>query len=513
MNKFLPVTLIATLFLTFDINAQQPEDALKFSWYSPGGSARYAAIGGALGSLGGDITSNNVNPAGIGLFKTREIVLTPGMMLNNTKSDYMGGNEAMKKNAFAYGASGFIFGSASQYRGSMVSSAFSVSVNQLASFNNHTYYKGSNNYSSYSEKYLEELIRDNASPDAAANNYVFGSSLAYRTYLIDNDSTNGQFTGYKSLVPIGTGVTQERDEDTRGGIHEIALAWAGNFADKLYLGIGLNIPIIDYKRDLTYKETDLTGDTDNDFDYFEYHENYSTTGAGINAKLGFIYKVQEKFRLGFAFHTPTILDLKDKIRSSMTTNTEGYAGLLTETSDNLKSGNAGEVHYNLLTPYRLLGSFSFVFGSVADTKKQKGFLTADIEYVNYRGARYSTAAENSDDPVGNDYYDAMNEVIKDYYKGNFNFKLGGELKFDPIAVRLGGAYYGSPYVDKELKANKVLLTGGLGYRKHGYFIDLAYGYSMNKDVNFPYRLNDKANVYANQQNNRGNLVLTFGIKI
>ncbi|HNP24808.1 MAG TPA: hypothetical protein PKM63_14780 [Panacibacter sp.] len=512
MSKYL-LFFLAFIFFLSEADAQQPEDALKFSWYLPGGTARFNSIGGAVGSLGGDITANNVNPAGIGLYKTGEVILTPGMLFNNTKSTYLGSDDALKKNGFAYGATGFVLGSTSRYNGPMVSSAFSISVNQLASFNNHTYYKGSNNYSSYSEKYLEELIRDNASPYAAENNYIFGSSLAYRTYLIDSTNSNGQLIGYKSLVPIGTGVSQERDEDTKGGIHEIALAWAGNFADKLFLGVGLNIPVVDYTRDLSYKETDLTTNPDNNFDFFEYKENYRTSGAGINAKLGFIYKLQDKFRLGFAFHTPTLLDLKDKIRSSMTTNTEAYAGLLSETSDNLNSGNAGEVHYNLVTPYRLLGSFSFVFGSVADTKKQKGFITADVEYVNYRGARYSTAAENSDDQTANDYYNAMNDVIKDYYKGNFNFKLGGELKFDPIAVRLGGAYYGSPYADKSLKASRFLLTGGLGYRKHGYFLDLAYGYSMNKDVNFPYRLNDKANVFANQQNNRGNLVFTLGIKI
>ena len=117
----------------------------------PGGTARFNSIGGAVGSLGGDITANNVNPAGIGLYKTGEVILTPGMLFNNTKSTYLGSDDALKKNGFAYGATGFVLGSTSRYNGPMVSSAFSISVNQLASFNNHTYYKGSNNYSSYSE--------------------------------------------------------------------------------------------------------------------------------------------------------------------------------------------------------------------------------------------------------------------------------------------------------------------------------------------------------------------------
>ena len=505
-----PLSLLFFLDTAF---AQSPDDALKFSWFIPGGSARYTAIGGAMGSLGGDITANHVNPAGIGLYKTREIVLTPGMMFNNTDNDYLEQKSSTSKNAFSYGTSGAIFGRPNRNTGNWVSSAFSFSVTQLASYNNSTYYRGTNNYSSYSEKYLEELVADGASPIAAENNYIFGSSLAYRTYLVDSvNDASGQFTGYRSLVPIATGVLQERSEQTSGGLHEISIATATNLSDKLYLGISLNIPIMSYNRDLSFSETDISGNTNNNFDHFTYTENYNISGLGINAKLGFIYKFNQ-FRMGMAFHTPSIMDITDEIRSSITTNTEQYAGELTESSDNLNRGNPGEVSYRVVTPYRVIGSFSYVLSEVADTKRQRGFITADVEFVNYRGIRYSTLPESSGDVVANDYYDSFNDVIKDYYRGNFNFRLGGELKFDPIAIRLGGAYYGSPYSESGIKANRVMLTGGLGYRSHGFFVDLAYAHSVTKDINIPYRLNDKANVFSNEQIRRGNLVLTFGIKI
>ena len=56
------------------------------------------------------------------------------------------------------------------------------------------------------------------------------------------------------------------------------------------------------------------------------------------------------------------------------------------------------------------------------------------------------------------------------------------------------------------------VTGGLGYRNHGIFIDIAYVQNINKDVNFPYLLSEKANTYAVQNNKRGNLLLTLGFK-
>ena len=77
--------IILTLFST-KLFAQVPEDAIKFSWNTHSGSARYMAIGGVMGSLGGDISAAFVNPAGLGLFKTREYVFTPGIIKNNNKA-------------------------------------------------------------------------------------------------------------------------------------------------------------------------------------------------------------------------------------------------------------------------------------------------------------------------------------------------------------------------------------------------------------------------------------------
>src|SRR5436189_1530174 len=107
MKKLFFFLLIST-FVTIDIKAQIPDDALRNAWFIPGGTARNIATGGAIGSLGGDITANNVNPAGIGLFKTREIIITPGIMMNNNRFNYRGNDSKTSKTAFAYGASGLI---------------------------------------------------------------------------------------------------------------------------------------------------------------------------------------------------------------------------------------------------------------------------------------------------------------------------------------------------------------------------------------------------------------------
>ncbi len=507
------ILLISTLFISYSLIAQAPDDALRTAWFTQNGTARNTAIGGVMGSLGGDITAANINPAGLGLYKTQEMVFTIGGMKNNNEFNYRDSLRSNDKGIFRYGTIGMVFGSANPYKKeSLKSSAFSFSLNQLASYNNRISFKGFNNYSSFSEQYLEELSRDNADTNSALSNYIFGSSLAFRTYLIDT-ATNaaGKFIGYQSLVPISTGVNQDYNAVTRGGYHELAVGFASNYNDRVYVGGSITIPFISYKRDLTYSETDATNNPNNNFSYFNYKESLSSFGIGFGLKLGAIFKPTNNVRLGLAFHTPQVIGFTDKIRSSMITNTEAYAGTKSESSDNLNDNKAGERKYTMTTPYRVIASASYVFSELENTKKQRGFISADIEFVNYRGARFSKTSENGD--VIKTYYKELNSSVKNVYKGNVNFKIGGELKFDPIMVRLGAVYYGSPYADDNIKADKLVLSAGIGYRSKGMFIDLSVAQSMLNDAQFPYRLNDKANTYAVQTGNVQNVMMTVGFKL
>ena len=102
--------------------------------------------------------------------------------------------------------------------------------------------------------------------------------------------------------------------------------------------------------------------------------------------------------------------------------------------------------------------------------------------------------------------------MKDQYKGAFNFRVGGEVKFNVVMARLGFAYYGNPYKESPEKGRKMLMSGGLGYRNKGFFIDLTYVHQMNRDFEVPYRLDDRANTYAVSKNTQGNIVATLGIK-
>lgn len=498
--------------------SQLPEDVLKYSYFPQHGSARNLAIGGAMGSLGGDINALFVNPAGLGLYKTRELVLSPGFMFNNNKADFRGTNTKSNKSGFDIGTSGFVIGFNTP-NSKWTSQAFSIGINQTANFNNFVSYRGSNNQSSYSEQFAEQFSQSGLSLQNALNNpgFAYGTAPAIYTYLIDIfKNPNGSDSIIKALPEFllekGMALDQQKTIETKGGIYELALGYAANMDDRLYLGGGIGIPIVNYQRFTKYKESDPSGDPNNNFDSFELNDYLTTKGFGVNGKLGLIFKPADYIRLGLAVHTPTFYTLTDRQSTDLTANTEAYEGLRQGSSTLFTGGEQGKTLYTATTAWKTIASASYVFREVNDTRRQRAFITADIEYVGYPGSNFKADGENitSEDIQ---YYDEMKSVIKDYYKSAFNYRLGGELKFNTYMFRLGGAYYSNPYRDKNLNSHLMQVSGGLGYRNHGVFIDLTYVHNLNKDINFPYRLSDKQNTYAVQQNARGNVVMTVGFKL
>ncbi len=501
------------------LSAQTPEDALRFSWSPSSGTARQQAIGGAGGSLGGDLSATFMNPAGLGFYKTGDFVLSPGFGMLNNKASYFGTTQADKKNGFKLGTTGFVSGSPNNRgRGAVTSSAFAIAVNTTANFNSSLLYRGANNETSYSQKFLEE-IGNTTDANAVASNFPFGSSLAFNTYWID--TANGWNAGNKRFVSLATpllasgGLLQEQSVISKGGITELAIAGAANFNEKFYVGGTLGIPFLHYSRESRFLEADATTNSNNNFDFASITENLTTNGAGINIKAGIIYKPVEYIRLGLAIHSPTIYSLTDKYNASVTANTEGYQGEFTQGSGTFTNGQDAQFKYTLVTPYRVIGSASYVLREVEDVRKQKGFITADVEFINYKASSYSiTDNEGVDQPESKAYLESLNKAIDNAYKAALNFRVGGELKFTTLMVRLGAAYYGNPYKDLAgEKGSRFLVTGGLGYRDKGFFIDLGYAYTMGKDVHVPYRLQNAAFRGASIKNTGGNAVLTVGFKI
>jgi hypothetical protein len=208
--------------------------------------------------------------------------------------------------------------------------------------------------------------------------------------------------------------------------------------------------------------------------------------------------------------------MKDSYDISVTANAEKASDNQTLVSTSSDFVNAPfQFDYNLITPFKATGSVSYVLREIEDVSKQKGFLTADVEYINYKGSSFMEQVDENEISSSETkaYLKSLNRAIDKAYKGAFNLRVGGELKFTTLMVRLGAAYFGNPYknINGE-KGNKLNLSGGLGYRDRGFFVDLTYVHSMQKDIHFPYRLESGPYTAARLKSNVGNALLTVGIK-
>ena len=518
MKKIIP---LISLLISSTIYAQVPEDAIRYSFNPQNGTARTLAIGGAMGSLGGDINATFVNPAGLGFYKTRELVITPGFLFSNNKTLYREKWSQNNNNVLGFGTSGIVEGFTNRDRSknsNFNNTAISFAVTQTANFNSTVHYSGLNNYSSFSEQFAEEFAKSGRTIDEVLSSnspYPYTSAPALYTYLIDTVKINGVYqvkAAPEYILDAGKAIRQEMNKTTRGGITELALGFAVNRDEKLYFGGTIGVPLIHYTSNTNFKESDTSGNTSNHFKSFEYTDNFTTDGVGVNIKVGFIYRPKDFIRVGLAFHSPTYMSLTDKRNATLSTQLENPVGAFSVSSNTFTNDMPGQVNYGQGTPFKAILSGSYVFREVSDTRKQRAFITADIEYVHHKGSRFKSE-EKAPTDQDKAYYKSLNKAIASDYKGNFNFRVGGELKFNTLMGRLGFAYYGNPYQDATFKVNRMLLSGGLGYRNKGVFVDLTYVYSINNDVNFPYRLEDRANTYATYKQQMGNLVATVGIKL
>jgi hypothetical protein len=510
------IKFYAIFFLWFSqsLSAQVPEEALRLSWTTQTGTARNQAIGGAMGSLGGDATAGYVNPAGLAFFKTSDFVLSPGWKWGKSPTDFRGNvSKGTNIGSVQLGTSGFVFGGF----GHQSRNSFSITVNRVANFNQSIRYNGQNDYSSFAEPLADEFAASNLTINEAlnANNISLTTRMALYTYLVDTATINGskQVIARSEFPAL---LNQEHETKASGGITEINFAMAHELDKKFMAGLSVGIPIIKIDRETYYRESDATGNGDNDFAYLSYRENYKLTGAGVNFRIGGIYRPKEYIRLGLALHSPNILMVKETFDAGFAADLENLfapnSGYDTVASSTFTSGPLPAAKCSLYTPGKIILSGSYVFREVENINRQKGFLTADIEYVNYKWNKFGPSEEVTDESKLP--YEPYNDAIDLTYKGTFNFRVGGELKFKILMARLGFAYYGSPYKDKELKARKMNLSGGLGYRHKGIFIDLAYVHRLDRDVNFPYRVNSpRANTFATLKDNGGTALLTVGFKI
>ena len=411
------ITIVLTLFCMAAAFAQGPDDACLFSQTFYQGTAKALGMGNAFGAVGGDMTAVNINPAGMGIYRSNEFTASLNLMDNHISSDYYGTTQNANRFRLSIPNVGYVSTKErSNYR-ALRFTQFGIGLTRTNDFNMHALSKGINPTSSLIDNYLAQI--DGYSPDDLQEAFPYTIYPACQTYLIDiSQDSIGDF--YDSPVPQG-GIWQGQESEFKGRAEEWTFAGSANYAERLFLGISANLAHIKREGKRIFSESHPDGaDPASGFNQWSFTEDLSSKGWGGNIKVGFIYHAGPWFRFGGAFHSPTIYAFTE----SWQTDTESEIDWITRKYISLQS----HYEYTFIKPLKWVGSMAFVIG-------HSGMISLDAEYTNFGAARFK--ADDFD-------YDNVNEEIKQTFGRTLNFRFGSEWNLGSAFLRLGGAYYGSP---------------------------------------------------------------------
>lgn len=468
------------MLCAFSSTSQNDIDAMRYSQLTFGGTARFAAMGGSMGALGGDISCLSFNPAGIAVFRKTELSITPSLFTQKTTSDYNGTNSFDRKLNFNLGNIGIVASAKlKENKGGWETLNFGFGYNRTNNFHNRMSIQGYNTTSSLLDTYVA-----NANGHESADFDGFSTGLAWQTWLINPD-TNGVLL-YNHVIPR-YGELQKKSLESKGSMGETVFSFGGNYRNKVLLGVTIGYVNARYEEETTYEEIDEK-DTIPNFKSFSYSQSLTSKGKGLNCKFGVIVKPTDWLRIGAAVHTPTGLSMSDSYSSTMKSDLEG--GIQYDTTS-----EEGRFNYTVTTPFRAIGSIGFVINKIA-------LLNVDYEYLDYTYAQLHSSPNVFAD---------VNTTIRSKYTSTGNLRAGAEIRFDPFAFRLGYALYGSPFHGGENKnAARSSYTAGIGYRENNYFIDFAYVYTMYKEYAYLYDPAIVSPVTNNYKN--ASFMLTLGVR-
>ncbi len=468
------------LFVVSFLNAQNINDALRYSFLElGGGTARTIGLGGSMGALGADYSTLSTNPAGLGAYRSSEFVITPAFQVKRTQSILAGaGNSSNSENAndFSLSNVGIVFASqpvASKWK----TMNFGIGMNKLANFSQEFTYDGTSK-GSIVDRWLE--FADGFAPNEL---YPYEEGLAYETeaiYIVDENTLD-----YSSDFEAAPDADVKRGQTvkTDGKYNEMVLSLAGNYNHKFMYGLTVGLPFIQYSEEKVYTEENNDEESIPFFKSLSYSENLRTTGFGINAKIGVIYRINQMFRVGAALHTPSAISMTDRWDSGLTYDFVYFddQGEPVRSAVPASEPEGEPYEYKLKTPMRAMISGAAII-------KRSGFITAELEYVDYSKSNFDLTV-NSTNPGDVAIEESLNQEIGETFNSAINLRLGGEYAYEKFRFRAGYGIIGTPYADKSSSTTYSL---GVGLRQKKFYVDFAYKGLQTDDTFIPYRLIDAA---------------------
>ncbi len=560
MKKKITLVIWGWLIATIPLSAQTIYDGATLTKKDLNGTARFVSMGGAMGALGGDLSTMGTNPAGTAIFRTSDASLSFGFSSFDTESDYSGYKRSSSKLKGSFDNAGFVISSKVGNATALRYVNFGINYKRAKSFYKNMRMHGNlGDYTQTDYMAAQAYGLTNWSGNIYTNSEIgWLSALGYDGYLITDliaysegssvpsnyepytvngaqvRNLNGDLMyitpgDYGGMYLGGTGTFHSQE---RGGIDQFDFNLSFNIKDRAYVGLSIGTYLVDYRKYTFYDEDYGNGQG------YDLQSWNRIDGSGFDIKIGAIVRPFEysPLRIGFAIHTPTFYNLDYK------TNARLEADVLNELDVTNESGvESGQIgNYDIDTYDILKGDMVRHFRfhtpwtynlSVGYTVGKSLALGAEYEYQNYSTMKFKDREGYSDT------FDFENSTTS-MLKGVSTLRVGAELKLTQrFALRAGYNFISTAFKDnayKDLAYNSIQTdtdfanaksmnncTAGIGFRGSLFYVDLAYKFSTYKEHFYPF-----VNAYqdGNQwivgspetthvRNNRSQLLLTLGVHL
>jgi len=507
MKKALFVSALAAAPLI--MMAQNALDAYQLSQGDLRGTARFMSMAGAFTALGGDLSTLNQNPGGIGVYRSSEVGATLDINIQSVTTDLTGAKSTQGQTKVACNNFGYIGAMSLGSASIMPYVNWGASYSRVASFDRR--YKGSaygvldGSLSNYVAGYSGDWTPGDLNGYLSDYNPFTGSYapwmsiLMYNAYAINPSATNS--SDYRGLYDGSSAGDMTFDVEEKGHIDEYSINFGGNILNTVYWGIGFGITDLSYSSRVYYGESfanaRIANSSANGYAYgegaFGLQSLKSVSGTGFNFKAGVIVKPVNELRIGIAVHTPTYYDLNyDDWGQTEFSYGSGLEGYFPNTSTN------GSCHdyfsWKLRSPWRLMLGAAGVLGKKA------------IVSVDYEMRAYNDMLVKDD---SGDAYTNMTEDIKSWYQTQNIVRIGAEYRVTPqVSARLGYSWHSAPSKTEARDGAMPIYTSGpgdtgtqpsysfdntthyvtcgLGWHYKNFYADAAYVYRHRSSTWKPY---------------------------
>lgn len=487
---------ILSLLFLFPLSAlfaQDITDAVRFSSQNLLGTARFTAMGGAFSSLGGDMSSLKLNPAGSSIFLNNHASGT--LNLNFIDNDVEFGNRFVNANEsdFNLNQAGAVFVFSSNDPEKTVSKyAYGFSYDQIADFDDSYTALGSNSQS-IDQFFLESangIPLDLLVPlegESISELYTFlgetegvstqNALLGYQTFIFDAvDPEDFNNTEYTSNVTANN-FQQNYFINESGYNGKFAFNASLELNKRFYFGINLNAHYLEYNRFTSFTESN--SDPNSEINEIRFDNRLRTRSSAFSFQIGSIAKITNQLRASLSYNSPIWYNVTDETEQFISTNSNEFGP---------SSVNPNVINifpdYNFRTASQWTAGLSYVF-------KKRGLISIDYSLQNHSNSKFRTNT-----------LEFLNTGIEQNLTTAANLNVGGEYVYKQLRFRGGYFLQETPYEDESIRGDLYGLSFGLGYDFGNFNLDLAYIRTVmdREDVLYDTNLQQTATVNSSISN-------------